>query len=70
MAKKIYLVSMVWPRCLEPICICHNKQKGKRWALQKLKEEHGKGPVDRPGAMCSVKLQYDDLDVEEIEFVE
>lgn len=67
--KKTYLISMQWPEISEPICICHNKQKGKRWALNKLKKRHGEGPVYRPGAMYQAKLQYNDLEVEEIEFV-
>ena len=66
--KHIWLASMVWPERLEAICVGTNKRKTMKEALLILKEIHGKGEVDRPRAMCSIKLTYDDIEMEKLPF--
>lgn len=66
----MYLASFIWPRFHEPLCVGSNKRKLKKAAYEKAKEKHGKGLVQRPGAMCSAKIQLDDILIEEIEVVD
>ncbi len=65
----IYLASMKWCGRNEPIVAGLNKARGKAEALQILRAEHGKGPVDRGAAMCSLPIKKDDIVVEEIPLV-
>ena len=65
----MYLASFVWPKFNEPLCVGKNKQKLLKAACDKAKEKYGIGLVERPGAMCSAKIQQDDIAIEEIEEV-
>lgn len=60
---------MRWPMAAEPICTGTNKNNTMKEAMKILKAEHGTGDVNRFGAMCSVPLQYDDIEMEKIPFL-
>lgn len=67
---KLYVACMRWACDTEPVCAGTNKLAVIQEALRILKAEHGKGLVDRGAAMCSARIQRDDIEVIEIPFIQ
>ena len=67
---KYYQAYFIWPTEDEPLCIGKNKERTRQRAFKKAKRIYGTGYVDRPLAMCSAKIQKNDIGIEEIEFVQ
>jgi hypothetical protein len=65
----MYLASFHWPKYCEPLCVGTNKKKVLKAALDKAKQKYGTKRVNRPGAMCCEKIDYKDIDIEEIDEV-
>lgn len=65
----MYLASFNWPESFEPLCIGKNKKKVHKRAYDMARELYGTGPVERRAAMCSVKIQMDDIHITKIEEV-
>jgi hypothetical protein len=66
----IYAALMRWPERETLVCTGVNKNTVKKKALELLREEYGRGPVYRMGAMCSAPIIGDDVDVVAIPFFE
>jgi len=48
---------------IEPICVGANKRIVTREAVRLLQMEYGDGPINRPGAMCSVPITASDIEI-------
>lgn len=54
---------MQWPGTIEPICAGANKRNVTREAVRLLRQEYGRGPVNRPTAMCSAPITASDIEI-------